>query len=112
MLRAGNTASRTHERMRLMAHKMGVETVSVSLTADSVTASATWAGDRVTAMREVGPQGINAWRIGELEQLVTKAGPDVSPRELAARLTEIESKPPRYSNLTIAIAIAATSAGF
>src|SRR5262249_11520791 len=112
MLRAGNTASRTHEWMHVMARKMGCDAVAVSLTADNVTASVTRTGERVTAMREVGPQGVNAWRIGELEQLATTAGLDVSPREIARRLAEIESKPPRYSDPTIALAIAAASAAF
>jgi len=112
MLRAGNTASRTHEWMHVMARKMGFDAVAVSLTADNVTASVTRTGERVTAMREVGPQGVNAWRIGELEQLATTAGLDVSPREIARRLAEIESKPPRYSDPTIALAIAAASAAF
>jgi len=112
MLRSGSTASRTHEAMRLMAHRMGFDAVSLSLTADTVIASVRRDGERVTGMREVGPQGINAWRIGELEQFVKAAGPDVSPRELANKLAEIESKPPRYPELTIALALAAASAGF
>src|SRR5215470_11354830 len=64
MLRAGNTASRTHERMQVMARKMGFDAVALSLTADSITASARRDGERVTAVREVGAQGINASRIG------------------------------------------------
>lgn len=112
MLRAGSTASRAHEGMRVMAHKLGFEDTSVSVTSDNITVSARRAGERLTAMREIGPQGINTRRIGELEQLVTAARPDVRPRELADQLAAIESTRPRYSALTIALAIAAASAGF
>src|SRR5262245_45257705 len=69
MMRAGNTAIRTREWMEVMARKLGLDAVALSLTLDSITASVRSAGARVTAMREIGPPGINAWRIGELEQL-------------------------------------------
>ena len=98
--------------MEAMARDMGFDAVSVSLTMDSVTASVRRAGERVTAMREVGPPGINAWRIGELEQLVRTADPGLTPREIAAKVAEIESAPPLYSAPQIAAAIGAASGGF
>jgi len=45
MLRAGNTALRTRERMEIMARRMGFDAVSVVLTLDSVTASVRRAGE-------------------------------------------------------------------
>jgi hypothetical protein len=74
MLRARNTAIRTREWMEVMARKMGFDAVSVSLTLDSVTASVRHSGEWATAMR---PPGVNAWRIGELEQLAKTVGPDL-----------------------------------
>ena len=112
MLRAGNTAVRTREWMHVMARKMGFDAASVSLTLDSVTASVRRSGEWATAMREVGPPGINAWRIGELEQLAKTVGPGLAPHEIVVKLAEIESAPPRYSDAQIAAAIGVASGGF
>jgi uncharacterized membrane protein YjjP (DUF1212 family) len=112
MLRAGNTAIRTREWMEVMARKMGFDAVSVSLTLDSVTASVRRSGEWATAMREIGPPGVNAWRIGELEQLAKTVGPGIAPREIAARLAKIDSAAPRYSAVQIAAAIGVASGGF
>ena len=112
MLRSGSTAIRTRECMEMLARKMDFDAVSVSLTFDSVTASVRRAGEWATAMREVGPPGINAWRIGELEQLIKSVRPEFSPSEIAVKLAEIESAPPRYSDAQIAAAIGVASAAF
>jgi uncharacterized membrane protein YjjP (DUF1212 family) len=112
MLRAGNTAIRTREWMEVLAGKLGFEAISVSLTLDSVTASVRRAGDWATAMREIGPPGINAWRIGELEQLARTPVPGLTPREIAVKLAEIESASPQYSDPLVAAAIGAASGGF
>ncbi len=63
-------------------------------------------------MREVGPPGINAWRIGELEQLTKSVGPGITPREIAVKLAEIEAAPHRYSDPQIAAAIGVASGAF
>jgi uncharacterized membrane protein YjjP (DUF1212 family) len=76
MLRAGNTATRTREWIEVLARKLGFDAVSVSLSLDSITASVRRSGERATIMREIGPSGINAWRIAELEQLAKTLGPD------------------------------------
>jgi uncharacterized membrane protein YjjP (DUF1212 family) len=112
MLRAGNTATRTREWIDLIAHKMGFDAVSVSLSLDSIVASVRRSGEWVTIMREVGPQTINVWRIGELERLVRAAGPKTASTEIAAKLAEIECAPPLYSRTQIAAAVGAASAGF
>ena len=112
MLRAGNTAARTREWIEVIARKMGFDAVSVSLSLDSITASVGRAGERATAMREIGPPGINARRIAELEQLAKAAGPGLAPREIAIKLSEIESTMPRYSSVQIAAAVGAASGGF
>jgi uncharacterized membrane protein YjjP (DUF1212 family) len=112
MLRAGNTAFRTREWMEVMARRMGFDAVSVSLTLDNVTVSVRCSGQWATAMRDVGPPGINTWRIGELEQLAKTMGPGLKPREIAAKLAQIESASPRYSNAQMAAAIGVASGGF
>ena len=91
---------------------MGLEAVSVSLSLDSITASVRRSGEWVTAMREIGPPGINAWRIDALEQFARRARPGLTPQELAIKLAEIESAPPLYSHSQTAAAIAVASGGF
>jgi uncharacterized membrane protein YjjP (DUF1212 family) len=112
MLRAGNTASRTREWIDLIAHKMGFDAVSVSLSLDSIVTSVRRSGEWTTTMREVGPQTINVWRIGELEKLASAAGPKTASAEIAAKLAEIEAAALLYSRTQIAAAVGAASAGF
>ena len=112
MLRAGNTAARTREWLGVMARTLGCDAISMSLTLDSIAASVRRAGASVTAMREIGPPGINVWRIGELEQLAKKAGPELAPRDIAAKLADIESAPSRYSTAQLAAAVGVASGGF
>lgn len=112
MLRAGNTATATRAWIEVIARKMSFDAVSVSLSLDSITASARRAGEWATAVREIGPPGINTSRIAELEQLAKTAAPGLEPREIAVKLSEIESATPRYSVVQIAAAVGAASSGF
>ena len=112
MMRAGNTAARTREQMEAVAHELGFDAVQVSLSLDSITVSVRRAGAWTTAMREIGPPGINAWRIGELEQLAKGAGSGLTPHGIAARLAEIEAAPVRYAGAQIAIAVGMASGSF
>jgi len=112
MLRAGNTAVRTRECMDAMARKMDLDLVAVSLSLDSITATVRSSGHCATVMRAIGPPGVNAWRIGELEQLARVVSPSTASHEIAARLTGIESAPPLYSTMQIAVAIALASGSF
>ena len=84
MLRAGNTAFRTRECMDLLAKKLSFDEISVALTFDTVIASVRRAGERVTMAREIGLPGVNAWRIGELEQLAQKAEMGANAQKTAA----------------------------
>ena len=112
MLRAGNTAARTREWIEVMTRKMGFDAVSASLSLDSITASVRRADEQVTTMREIGPPGINVSRIVELEQLAKAAEFGQTPRDIAVKLAEIESIPPRYSSALIAAAVGVASGGF
>ena len=112
MLRAGNTAIRTRESMERMARAMGIDALSLNVSFDALTATVRRAGESATAMSEVGPPAINAWRIGKLEQLAKTVGPGFGLREIAVRLPEIESASPCYSRAQIAAAIGVASGGF
>jgi len=75
MLRAGNTATRTREWIEVITRKMGFEDVSVSFSLDSIAASVRCGGERITTIREIGPPGINAWRIANWSNLQGPWGP-------------------------------------
>jgi len=110
MTRAGNTATRTREWIGVTSRKMGFEAISISLSLDSITASVRRSAERVTAVREIGPPGINVWRIAELEQLAK--APVSTPSEIAQRLEDIELAKPLYSSVKIAAAVGVASAAF
>src|SRR5262245_31905770 len=112
MLRAGNTATRTREWIEVIAHKMGFDAVSVSLSLDSVTASVRRSGEQAIALREIGPPGINASCIAELEQLAKALAPGSAPAEIAVKLAAIESTKPLYSSAQIAGAVGVASGAF
>src|SRR5262249_36645774 len=110
MMRAGNTATRTREWIEAIARKMGFDAISISLSLDSITASVRRSGERITAMREIGPPGINVWRIAELEQLAKTPGS--TPSEIAVRLEDIEAAKPLYSSVQISAAVGVASGAF
>ena len=112
MLRAGSTAFRTREWMEVVALKLGFEAISVGLTIESITASVRRDGEWSTLVREIGPLGVNAWRIGELEHLAKTLGPAPAPQYIASRLAEIDTAAPRYSNLETAAAVGVACGGF
>jgi uncharacterized membrane protein YjjP (DUF1212 family) len=110
MMRAGNTATRTREWIEAIARRTGFDAISVSLSLDSITASVRRSGERITAMREIGPPGINVWRIAELEQLAKTAGS--TPSEIDLRLQDIEAAKPLYSSVQISAAVGVASGAF
>ena len=112
MFRAGNTATRTREWIEAIARKMGLDAVSVSLSLDSITTSVRDSGDWVVAMRDIGPPAINAWRIAQLERFARTVQTGSVPKEIAAKLVEIEATAPRYSALQIAAAVGLASGSF
>ena len=112
MLRAGSTAFRTRECMDMLAKKLSFDEISVALTFDSVIASARRAGEWITMAREIGLPGVNAWRIGELEQLAQKAELGTNAQKTAADLARIDSAPPLYTITQIAAAVGAASGAF
>jgi uncharacterized membrane protein YjjP (DUF1212 family) len=112
MLAAGNTASRTHEWIDVLARKLDFDVVSVSLSFGSIVATFRRSGKVVTGMREIGPPGVNAWRIGELERVARTLKAQAAPHEIAAKLAQIETTSPLYSMVQIAGAVGIASAAF
>lgn len=112
LLRSGNTATRTRALLKLVAGKLGLDTVAVSMSLDSITISTARSEERVTAMREIGPPGVNAWRIAELERFARALAPAASPRAITVKLKEIEAAPPLHSGTLVAACVGLASAGF
>jgi len=112
MWRSGNTAVRTRECMEVMAKKLGFDATSIGLSLDGITASVSRSGRLTTIMQVVGPPGINAWRISELEKLSKEGGPHATARDVAARVAKIGSQPPQYSGAQLAGAIGLASGSF
>ena len=112
MLRAGNTAIRTREWIEVLARKMGFDAVTVNISLDSISASVRRSGEWAMTMREIGSPGINAWRIAELERFAKTIGLGPAPREIAAKLTEIESATPWYSSAQTIAAVGVASGAF
>src|SRR5262249_37553533 len=111
MLRAGNSAARTREWIGVVARKLGFDVVHAGISLDNITVSVQRSGVRYTAMREIGSPGINVGRIGVLEHLAATKQ-ELTPREVAAKLAEIEATSPRYTGAQIIVAIAAASSSF
>lgn len=112
MMRAGNTAFRTSEWMQALAAKMRVDTISLSFTLDSITASVRRHDRLATMVREIGPPGVNASRIRELEQLVKATEPGSVPHTVTAKLAEIDAAPPFFSPIQVAAAVGVASGAF
>ena len=112
MLRAGNTAARTHEWIEVISRKLALESVSVSQSLDSIIVTARQSGEWITVMREIGPPAVNVSRIGELERLARTMESGSAPRDISEKLAKIESEPPKYSAWLITVAVGAASSGF
>ena len=112
MMRAGDTAFRVREWTGAIARAMGVETLSVRLALGGITASARRGSEHATLTREIAPPGIDAWRLGALENLARDVRPGLMPADLAAKLAAIEAQPPLYSLWQTAAAVGAASGAF
>jgi uncharacterized membrane protein YjjP (DUF1212 family) len=112
MSQAGNTAVRTRKWIDAIAPKLGFEAVSAIVSLDSISVSVRCGSEWFTAIRELGPPGVNVSRIAQLEQLARNLRPQTPPAELGAALEKIESAAPRYSLVQIAVAVGLASGGF
>jgi uncharacterized membrane protein YjjP (DUF1212 family) len=86
MLRAGSTAFRTRKWIDAITPKLGFTAVSVIVSLDSITVSVRHGGDWLTAMRNIGPPGINVLRIAQLERLASATRVEATPAEIAVEL--------------------------
>jgi len=99
MLRAGHTAARTRECMELLGRKLGVDDLAVGMTLDSIVANGRRAARTATIVREIGPPGVNAARLGALENLAAtaselgRAGQSDVAASLNKGVCELEGKP-------------------
>ncbi len=112
MMQAGDTAFRVRESMGALAGHLGVEDLAVQIALNGMTASARKGGELVTITCEIGPPGINAWRIAALERLARQEGAGLTARRLAEELDAIEAAPPLRSIATVAITIGLASGAF
>ena len=112
LLRAGNTAFRVRQYMGMVGRAMRFDALSVQVGLGGIIATGQRDGVQTTLLREVGPPGVNTLRIRALEELAFAATPDLTPRELGAKLTAIESSPPLYSIAQISAAIGMACGAF
>ena len=112
MMQAGDTAFRVRESMGTLSNRLGIEALAVQISLNGLTASARQGGDLVTITCEVGPPGINAWRIATLERLAHEGSGRLTPDALARELDAIEAVPALRSIATVAIAIGLASGAF
>jgi uncharacterized membrane protein YjjP (DUF1212 family) len=112
MLRAGDAAFRVHDDVERLAPRLGIDHLDLLVTVTGMTATAARGGEQVTLVRHVGPLGINAWRLGRLEQLADEIPSSLTPAALAARLDAIEAAAPQHPTLVVAFAVGLASACF
>ena len=112
MLGAGDTTFRVRRSMAAVARVLGLEDVSVQVSSRNLVGSGRCDGETVTLVRDAGPPGVNTQRIGALELLANGVTPEVTLPEFAAKLSAIESAPPRYSIVQIAAAVGVACGAF
>ena len=112
MLRSGHAAFRVRQSMRAIARGLGLDLLSVKLELGSIVASARCGAETATLVREVGAPTVNTARIAALDTLARTSPPVSSASELAAKLTAIETAPPRYSIVQTAVAVGVACGAF
>lgn len=112
MLQAGSTAAHTCRWIESMAPKLGFETASAIVSLDSITISVRHRNEWLTAMRKIGPPGIDASRVAGLERLAGNLQPECRLAEIDRELADVEAAPRQYSVALIAVAVGLASGGF
>jgi uncharacterized membrane protein YjjP (DUF1212 family) len=112
MLRAGNPSFRVREATGLLARSFAVDSLSLQVTLNGMTATARRGAERATVALDVAPVGINVRRLGALERLAEEAPPGLALAKLAAQLDAIEAAPPLRPIAGVAVAVGFASASF
>jgi uncharacterized membrane protein YjjP (DUF1212 family) len=112
LLRAGDTAFRVRQWMNVIATRMDVDALAVQIALGQMTATARRGGEQVTLASEIAPLGVDASRIGALEQLARGSRSGITPQELAADLAAIEAAPPLYPLAATLAAVGIASGAF
>jgi uncharacterized membrane protein YjjP (DUF1212 family) len=112
MLRAGDAAFRVHDAVERLAPRLGIDHLDLLVTVTGMTATARRGNEQVTLARKVGPLGINAARLGRLEQLANEPPTALTPSALGTRLDAIEATAPEHPIVVVAIAVGLASASF
>jgi uncharacterized membrane protein YjjP (DUF1212 family) len=112
MLRAGDTAAQTREWMEILGRKLKVDHLSVGITLDSIVTSGQLDARTTTVVREIGPPGVNAERLGALESLAAISEQSVLPEAITGQIKAIEKRPPLYKIGWVAAAVGPACGGF
>lgn len=112
MLRAGNPSFRVREATGLLARHFAVDSLTLEVTLNGMTATARRGSERATLAVDVAPIGINVRRMGALESLAEETRPGLTLAKLTARLDAIEAAPPLRPVVVVAVAVGFASAAF
>src|SRR5260370_10447467 len=96
--------------MVMLATNLGIESLSLHITINGMTATVRRNGEQVTLASEVSPPGINAWRIGALERLARARRPGLAPKGPAADRAATPAVPPIPSVIPVAAPLGLASA--
>ncbi|WP_170921246.1 threonine/serine ThrE exporter family protein [Enhydrobacter aerosaccus] len=112
MVRTGDAGFRIVAALKALAAKVGLDDLAVNVAVTTITATATRNGEHLTLVREVGPLGINAAQLMELERLAQDDTRAMRPEEIDSALDRIERTAPLHSWVTVSLAIGLTCASF
>jgi len=110
MLSAGDAAFRVRRAMMVTAHALKIDALSVDLKFSSIIAVADRDQEQRAIVRGIAPPGINAWRIGALEQMARRVPGDADA--IATRLAQIEAARPHYSVRSVALGVGGACGAF
>jgi uncharacterized membrane protein YjjP (DUF1212 family) len=112
MLSAGEAAFRVRQALTAMASAMKFDTLFVNLTFSSIIAVAHRGREQSTIVRGMAPPGIDAWRIGALEQMALTIRSRDTADAVAAGLAHIEAARPCYSVPSVALVVGGACGAF
>jgi uncharacterized membrane protein YjjP (DUF1212 family) len=112
MLRAGNPSFRVREATSLLARSFAIDSLSLQVTLNGMTATARRGTEWATLALDVAPVGINVRLLGALERLAEEPPPGLTLAALTDHLDAIEAAPPLRPIAGVAVAVGFASAAF